>query len=90
MLNKDYSQLKEYLDLEGTEISDYLYTVIELYEMYDIAHGMSEGFKESIERELDFWLERFETETEIVEEEHIRPAIPEKKTVIRTLVWNDE
>jgi hypothetical protein len=82
---EELNQLEDYACLEGTEIGEYVERILGLRN-FNIAHGMTEGFSESLNNELRFWLDRFNNETRIeVTEEPVTTIIKQ-----RELVWYGE
>ena len=82
--SKARSKLEVYSKLEGTEISDYVSGLLYVRDFSE-PHGMSTEFSESIDKELLFWLHRFETETKIETRSEPRPDFVHKE-----LVWIEE
>jgi len=81
---EELDQLEDYACLEGTEVAAYIFSLMETRQ-FDIAHGMSEGFSESLNNELRFWLDRFKNETTIEVTTHEVTKTVEE----RELVWYD-
>ena len=80
----DTDKLKEYALLDGTEIGDYLISLLQVAE-FDEPHGMNIEFKQALREEMANWLDRFENETTI--ESH---SIPQPNKIYKELIWNDE
>ena len=82
LTSEELDQLEDYAILEGCEVGDYVRGIVDLRN-FDICHGMSEGFSESLNKELRFWLDRFKNETEIEVTTHeITRTVTE-----RELIW---
>ncbi len=79
--NKDYTDLSEYANLDGTEIGTYVNNIIELRQ-FTCDHGMSVSFSEELDKELAYWLTTFREETIIEEKIEPQPDITYKE-----LVW---
>lgn len=61
----EIAKLNEYASLDGSEIGDYVNTLLQL-RTYSESHGMTEEFSSQLDDELEHWLARFKDETEIV------------------------
>ena len=77
----DLEKLEEYVCIEGTEIGDYLISLLNV-RRYSDPHGMSEQLSKEIDAELLHWLGRFRAETEIEEVTEPRPD-----SVYKVLNW---
>jgi hypothetical protein len=85
MNNKDYEELSDYVDLEGTEIGEYCNSLLLMREHHP-SHGMSETFDKALEDELYLQLEMFRLNTRIVE---TTEEVKDTRTY-KELVWLDE
>ena len=83
-MNVDIEKLQMYCDLEGTEIGCYVSQLISI-RGYSSAHGMPGDFSTALNKELQFWLYRFEKESVVIEE-----TLPQPDKIYRELVWKDE
>lgn len=72
-------QLQVYTELEGTEVGDTAGRLIELYE--SSMDYISPKFLECLERELRDFLENFQQNYEIVEEDYTPPPSYKRKTL---------
>ena len=63
---KDYEELSEYVQLEGTEIGEYCNSLL-IMRGYNTDHGMSDRFDNVLEAELSFWLLNFRKYAKITE-----------------------
>lgn len=77
-------KLEQYANLDGTEIGDYVYALLDVAR-FSQSHGMTDQFFNAVQAELHHWLTRFETETEIV-----TSKIPQPDAIVTELVWLDE
>ena len=77
----DTAKLDEYAGLDGTEIGEYVNTLLQL-RTYNDCHGMTERFSSELDGELSHWLARFKDET-VIEKTTWQP--PEVKG--KELVW---
>jgi len=68
------AKLSEYASLDGTEIGDYVNTLLQL-RTYNDCHGMTEEFSQQLNDELEHWLARFKDETEIEKITESRPDV---------------
>lgn len=81
---EEYEQLEDYAMLDGTEIGEYLGRLIDVRQ-FNTCHGMTDEFDVAVTKELRFWLNRFQNETEIEVTTHeVTKTIEE-----RELVWYD-
>ena len=85
MDTKDYEELSEYAQLEGTEIGEYCNSLL-LMRDHHPSHGMSETFDRELETELQHQLEMFRLNTRIVERTE---EVKETRTY-KELEWIDE
>ena len=58
-------KLENYARLEHSEIGDYVMSLISVARFSE-PHGMTEQFRQAVQQEVLHWVNRFETETEIV------------------------
>lgn len=69
---KEYDELGEYVDLEGTEIGCYLIQLMDIWQVPE-SHGKNPDFDRAIDIELWHWLNRFKAEATIHECSEPRP-----------------
>ena len=62
---EEYDELTKYVDIEGTEIGDYLCSLLCLWDIPE-SHGKRESLHVAIDKELRHWLKRFRKEAKIV------------------------
>lgn len=75
---REYEELDEYVELEGTEIGEYLNTVMCLWNFAN-PYGERKGLQKAIDIELWHWLKRFRRETQIIKTTFIREPIIHKE-----------
>jgi len=80
---KHPEKLEEYAYLDGAEIGEYVSSLLKVAQ-YNTNHGMTEEFELALKKELEYWLERFENETEIV-----TTIEPQPDRQVKELVWID-
>ena len=76
-----YKEISEYVDLEGTEIGDYLSQLLVLWDIPE-SHGKNKLLQKAIDAELWRWLKRFRREAKIIEITKPRPDL-----VYKELEW---
>lgn len=79
---KEYDELSEYVNLEGTEIGGYLLELLCLWDVPE-SHGKSKEFQEAMDKEMLHWLDRFRNEAKIIEITEPQPDL-----VYKELEWN--
>ena len=81
--DEEYNELSKYASLDGTETGGYVCELLCLNE-WQTAHGMTPEFRKSLDKELDYWLDRFRQETR-VQDKVIK--VPDR--TVQELVWID-
>jgi len=82
MISSDeYQELTEYVHAEGTEIGEYLCSLLCLSD-FNEDHGMSTKFREAISVELSCWLTKFRIEYELK-----TVVTPQPDRVHKELIW---
>jgi len=64
--SKQLSELENYVELERSEIGDYLSVLLNLHQFPE-SYGKSPELQPAIDKELLHWLDRFKNETRIIE-----------------------
>jgi len=75
---KEVEELYQYVDLEGTEIGDYLSQLLLLWDVPE-SHGKNISLQNAIDTELWHWLKRFRREATITETTVCREPIIRKE-----------
>lgn len=77
----EFDELMAYVDLEGTEIGDYLTTLACVWDIPE-SHGKRRSMDIAIDKELRYWLKRFRKETKIIE-----IVEPQPDRIYKELEW---
>ena len=77
----DLEKLEKCAFLDDTEIGEYVISLVSV-RRFTTDHGMTSKFSSELDRELKYWLKRFESETEIMTHE-----IPQPNRIVTELIW---
>jgi len=79
--HKEYNELGDYVDLEGSEVGGYLLQLLCLWDVPE-SHGKNKELQKAIDLELLYWLNRFRNEAKIIE-----TIEPQPDRITKELEW---
>jgi len=83
MTEEEYQELLKYANLDGSEIGDYVSHLV-YTRGFNEDHGMTKEFSASLNKESMYWLNKFKSETYILE---VTESVPDR--IVSELVWKD-